>query len=317
MSFVNVQGVRLYYEVYGPVRSHHPPLLLIAGLGFATWSWFKQIPVLASHCQIIVFDNRGSGNSESLPQPYTVATLADDAAGLLDAFGVERAHVLGTSLGGFVAQELTLRYPERVAKLILCCTSFGGANSIPMDWSSLNATMGWGTLSKTQAIRRGLEVATSADYRSAYPEEFAQLVNWRSGPQSQVDYIRQVAAGARFDAAQRVQTIAAPTLIIHGMNDRVVPVKNAELLAQAIPGATLQLVDSAGHLVFIEQADEVNRAIMDFLPVARQRPIPSILHEGKTVLAKPARPLGQVKKWLGQRLHLFRTDEDGNACRGS
>src|SRR3712207_2615695 len=106
MPFVHVQGVSLYYEIHGDAsRSAGPPLLLIAGLGFATWCWFKQIPTLARHYQVIVFDNRGTGRSDKPWQSYTVATLADDAMGLLAALDIPRVHVLGTSLGGFIAQE--------------------------------------------------------------------------------------------------------------------------------------------------------------------------------------------------------------------
>jgi len=256
MPFVQVNGLRLYYEIHGQIaRSTNPPLLLIAGLGFATWGWFKQIPVLARHYSVIAFDNRGSGRSEKPAYSYDVAALADDAAGLLDALDVAQTHVLGTSLGGFIAQELALRYPERLAKLILCCTSFGGARSIPMQWSTLQATLGWGAMSKQQAVRRGLEVATSTAYRDTSADELAQIIEWRQSDQMEHgDYRRQVIAGMRFDAARRVRAITAPTLVIHGADDQVVPVANATLLAQAIPGAQVRIVADAGHLVFIERA---------------------------------------------------------------
>jgi pimeloyl-ACP methyl ester carboxylesterase len=178
-----------------------------------------------------------------------------------------------------------------------------------MDWSALNATMGWGALSKTQAIRRGLEIATSPDYRAAHPEEFAQLVHWRSSQQSHVDYLRQVTAGARFDAAHRVQTITAPTLVLHGTNDRVVPAKNAELLAQAIPHTKLRLIEGAGHLVFIERADEVNQRIIEFLSASPRLTIPPFLQDKKAAFARTARPLGRLKNWFEQRLHSFRAGD--------
>ena len=267
MPFIDARGVRLYYEIHGrALRPTDLPLLLIAGLGFATWCWFKQLPVLGQHYAIIVFDNRGSGRSEKPPHLYDVATLADDAAALLTALGVPRAYVLGTSLGGFIAQELALRHPERVARLILCSTSFGGPRSIPMRWPVLKATLGWGAPTRALAIRKGLEVATSRAYRQACADELERIIGWRQHDQLQPsDYFRQVLAGVRFDAARRVQAIAAPTLVIHGAEDRVVPVANAVLLAQTIPRARLRIINGAGHLVFIERAAEVNRAILAFL----------------------------------------------------
>jgi pimeloyl-ACP methyl ester carboxylesterase len=281
VPYVQLQDIQLSYRIYG--RKRNPadlPLLLIAGLGFATWSWFKQAPVLATQRQVIVFDNRGSGQSEKPRRSYSVATLADDAAGLLDRLGVERAHVLGASLGGFVAQELALRYPERVGRLILCCTSFGGPGHVPMNWPALMATMGWGALSQRQAVRRGLAVATSDAYRATHPDELEQIARWRQNDQlAHSDYVLQLMAGARFDASPRAHTIAAPTLIVHGADDQVVPIENARRLAEAIPGAQLRIFENAGHLVFIEQADAVNQAILRFIAPA-PLPAPRRLAEG-------------------------------------
>jgi pimeloyl-ACP methyl ester carboxylesterase len=264
MPFIEVQGGQLYYEVHGPpALPSHPPLLLIAGLGFATWSWFKQLPTLAQHTQVIVFDNRSTGQSQKLGYPYTIATLADDAAELLAALQIPRAHVLGTSFGGFIAQELALDHPERVATLMLCSTSYGGPQGIPMAGPVLQAPLGWST--PNQAIQRSLELATAPSYRAAHPDEFAQIVTWRQqDPQGYSDTFLQTMAGVSFDSAQRVHAIAAPTLVIHGADDQVVPVASARLLAQAIPNAELRIIPDAGHLVWIERAEEVNQAIVDF-----------------------------------------------------
>jgi len=264
MSVIQVQGRQIYYEVHGQTASpSHPPLLLIAGLGFATWSWFKQLPTLAQHMQVILFDNRGTGQSQKLGFGYTIATLAADAAGLLATMEIPCANVLGASLGGFIAQELALRHPECVGKLILCSTSYGGPQDIPMTGVMLQAPLGWGTAN--QAIERGLELATSPSYRTAHPEEFAQIVAWRQqDPQGYSDAFQQIVAGASFDSVRRVHAIAAPTLVIHGANDQVVPVARAQLLADAIPNARLQIIPDAGHLVFIERPHEVNQAILDF-----------------------------------------------------
>ncbi|HEX6292035.1 MAG TPA: alpha/beta fold hydrolase [Herpetosiphonaceae bacterium] len=272
MPFTTVQGLRLYYDVHGhPRRADTPPLLLIAGLGFSTWCWFKQLPALAEHHQVIVFDNRGTGRSEKPRHPYSVTRMVEDTIGLLDALDVRRAHVLGTSLGGFVAQELAARHPARVGRLVLCCTSYGGPRSVPMSWSALSATLGWGSIDRTQAILRGLRIATSQPYCDEHLDELVQIAEWRqSDPLSRADYFRQVMAGVRFDGLHQARTIAAPTLVLHGTDDRVVPVANARLLGAALPDATVHLLDGAGHLVFIERAAQVNRMILDFLEASAQ-----------------------------------------------
>ncbi len=299
MPFVQINGVFLYYQIHGrPLRLDSPPLLLIGGLGFATWSWFKQIPALTRHYPVIAFDNRGCGRSEKPQHWYDVATLAADAASLLETLDVSRAHVLGASLGGFIAQELALRYPERVAKLILCCTSFGGTRSIPMRWSTLQATLGWGAMSKTMAVRRGLEVATSSAYRDASADELAQIIEWRQSDQmGRGDYVRQVMAGMRFDAARRVHAISAPTLVIHGADDQVVPVANAPLLAQEIPNAQVRIIAGAGHLVFIERAAQVNQAIIEFLGTASPGTAAAV-RDVRSAPAAAARSLPRAWQWL-------------------
>jgi pimeloyl-ACP methyl ester carboxylesterase len=126
MPTVHVNGVKLYYETYGQGEA----LLLIAGIGYGTWLWAKQIPELSKYFSVIAFDNRGVGRSDKPDIEYTISLLASDAYELLRALNVERAHILGISLGGFIAQQLALDHPEIVNKLILCSTSFGGPNMI-------------------------------------------------------------------------------------------------------------------------------------------------------------------------------------------
>src|SRR6266545_2872065 len=194
--------------------------------------------------------------------------------------------------------EFALRYPERVAKLILCCTSFGGTRSIPMRWSTLQATLGWGAMSKTMAVRRGLEVATSSAYRDASADELAQIIEWRQSDQmGRGDYVRQVMAGMRFDAARRVHAISAPTLVIHGADDQVVPVANAPLLAQEIPNAQVRIIAGAGHLVFIERAAQVNQAIIEFLGTASPGTAAAV-RDVRSAPAAAARSLPRAWQWL-------------------
>ena len=260
------------YDVYG----EGPPLLLIAGLGFGRWCWFKQVPTLSRYLRVITFDIRNLDHLDLLDSKdhvHSVPDLTVHAWALLDHLGIERAHVLGTSLGGFVAQELALQRPTLIDRLVLVCTSHGGPESVPMSWEALRAMLGLGARNRADAARRGLESATSAAYRNSHPDEFDQVLRWRiiDAP-SQPSYLEQMMAGARFDVSRRVQDISAPTLVLHGSEDQVVPVDNAEALAREIPNARLRVFEGAGHLVFIERADEVNEEILSFLQAKRSSP---------------------------------------------
>lgn len=243
------------------IRGEGPALVLINGLGFGRWGFFKQVPALSRHFRTITFDVRGERELEG-----GVADLAADVVALLDHLGVRKAHVLGTSLGGFVAQHLALERPDLVDKLVLVCTSYGRGGPESMSPWALSEMIGLPSLNVERAIRRGLETATSESYRAEKPEEFEQVVGWRLVDSPSLStYYQQMRAGARFDVSREVGSITSPTLVIHGSEDNYVPVANAEALAEAIPGARLRVLDSAGHLVFIERAADVNREIVTFL----------------------------------------------------
>ena len=150
-------GVRIAWERHG----EGPPLLLIHGLGYARWGWEPVLPELAERFDVILFDNRGIGESDAPPGPYTVAEMAGDAVRVLDEAGVERAHVVGTSLGGMIAQELALSHPERVDRLVLACTTPGGPNAHPMPQATVALMAEAATLEPAVALRRFVENALS------------------------------------------------------------------------------------------------------------------------------------------------------------
>lgn len=245
------------YDVHG----EGPPLILINGLGFGRWGWFKQVPAFSRHFRTITFDVRGERGLKN-----GVVDLADDVVALMDQLRIRKAHVLGTSLGGFVAQELALRRPDLVDRLVLVCTSYGGNGPEAMSPRALADMVGWGSFTPEGTIRRGLETATSDIYRAERPEEFEQIIRWRLADSPSINaYYEQAMAGARFDLSGDVEHITSPTLVIHGAEDRYIPVANAAALAGAIPGAKLRVLDAAGHLVFIERFADVNREVVTFL----------------------------------------------------
>ena len=251
-------GVRIAYDV----RGGGEPLLLIHGLGYARWGWEPVLDALAERFCVIQFDNRGVGASDAPPGPYTVVQLADDAAAVLDDARIDRAHVVGTSLGGMVAQELALRAPERVDRLVLACTTPGVAGH-PMPAQTVRLLLEAPLLPAAERLRRLVENALA---EPADPELVERILAHRlAAPPDPVAWQAQAAAGATFDGLQRIGGIEAPTLVLQGTADVVVDPRNASLLATRIPGARVTLFEGTGHLFFWEEPERFVQVVSEFL----------------------------------------------------
>jgi 3-oxoadipate enol-lactonase len=244
-------------------RGDGPPLLLIHGLGYARWGWEPVADRLSERFRVLLFDNRGIGESEVPPGPYTAAEMAEDAVQVLDEAGVGYAHVVGTSLGGMVAQELALAHPERVDRLVLACTTPGGAGAFPLPQRTLALIGEAPSLAPEVALRRFVENALADDA----PEELVgRIYAYRlASPPDPAGWQAQAAAGAGFDALDRIGGIGSPTLILHGTDDGVVDSRNAALLAERIPDARVRLFEGRGHLFFWEDPDGFVDAVEGFL----------------------------------------------------
>jgi 3-oxoadipate enol-lactonase len=242
-------------------RGDGPPLLLIQGLGYGRWSWAPIVPALAERYRVLWFDNRGIGDSDKPEGPYTARLMADDARQVLDEAGAGRAHVLGASLGGMIAQELAAGSPERVDKLVLCCTTPGGAATVPMPDVTVRLFAEAATLGPEVALRRFVENALAAD---ASAELIQELFDLRvAHPPDPAGWQAQAAAGVTFAGVDGA--IAAPTLIVTGTEDNVVDPHNSDVLAERIPGAEVQRIDRTGHLFFWEQPGAFVRIVSEFL----------------------------------------------------
>jgi pimeloyl-ACP methyl ester carboxylesterase len=236
-------------------------LLLIQGLGYGRWSWAPIVPTLAERYRVLWFDNRGIGDSDKPDGPYTAKLMAGDALQVLDEAGIERAHVLGASLGGMIAQEVAAGTPERVDKLVLCCTTPGGAATVPMPDVTVRLFAEAPTLAPEVALRRFVENALAAD---ASGDLIQELYDRRvANPPDPAGWQAQAAAGLTFAGVD--SAITAPTLIVTGTEDNVVDPHNSDVLAERIAGAEVQRIDNAGHLFFWEQPDAVVRIISEFL----------------------------------------------------
>lgn len=280
---VKVNGIDLYYEIHGSGE----PLLLIEGLGYSAWMWYKQIPVFSRRYQVILFDNRGAGNTDKPDSEYSIEIMADDASGLLRTLGIGQAHVLGISLGGFIAQELALRHPDLVKSLSLVSTNSGPGkralrnsqhmNGIFKLWGILPGTFEMGGkasvplgfeygITREDRIRYGLSLAFTPDYYRQNPEEIDRIVSWRlENPQPGYAWTRQLMAGMNFDSSERARDIHAPALVINGAEDRIVTPESARELARIIPDSRYVEIEGSGHLLFIERSDEFNEIVMGFL----------------------------------------------------
>jgi pimeloyl-ACP methyl ester carboxylesterase len=251
-------AVRIAYELAG----EGPPLLLIHGLGYARWGWEPVVDGLAERFRLVLFDNRGVGESDVPEGPYTARAMAEDAMAVLDAAGVDRAHVLGTSLGGMVAQEVALGWPDRVDRLVLVCTT-AGVQGLPMPEQTVRLMGEAATMPPLDALRRFVENALAPD---PDPELVERIYQRRvANPFKPEGWQAQAVAGATFDGLDRLGEIAAPTLVLHGTSDAVIDWRNSELLAERIPDARVELFEGGGHLFMWEQPERFVHEVTEFL----------------------------------------------------
>jgi 3-oxoadipate enol-lactonase len=234
------------------------PLLLIAGLGYASWCWQELRAELRGAAAPLAFDNRGTGRSDKPPGPYSIEMLADDAAAVLHAAGHDSAHVLGHSMGGYVALTLALREPGAVRSLILVGTSPGGPDTAPVPQETLESWKLAGTMPPADYARRSMPHSFAPGWTDAHPEAFEGILArrlqfptpaacWLAQYQACVDYVTR-----GIDAS----TIRQPALVIHGAQDRVVPHHNGRLLSQRLPQAKFVSLPEAGHLPMLEDPEE-------------------------------------------------------------
>jgi pimeloyl-ACP methyl ester carboxylesterase len=274
MSTATVGDLDLYYEEHGA----GDPLLLIMGLGADSAAWMFQVPDFARYYRTVVFDNRGVGRSAKPPGPYSIAQMADDTAGLLDAVGIDRCHVVGVSMGGMIAQEMALRHPARVRGLVLACTYPEPDAEIERQRRASVAEMG-GSVTASGDIAIDL---SSLDpllfFQNLLPRVFNQAFIDTELPRlmtlfggalqygiSMEAILGQVAAVMSHRTTDRLHRIGAPTLVITGDADLLIPPAHSDALARHIPGARLVKIPGGSHGFNLETPDVFNRTVLDFL----------------------------------------------------
>jgi 3-oxoadipate enol-lactonase len=211
---------------------------------------------------VIAYDNRGSGGSTVTPGPYTTAGLAADAVALLDVLGIDRAAVFGMSLGGMIAQELAIGWPERVDRLVLGCTHAGVRHAARPPREAGQAF----AMETDDWAERMRALAPFAFASGVDPEMLERFIEKKSADvQDPVGYRAQIAAALSHDTYDRLGHIRAPTLVMTGDDDRVIPGESSKPLAERIPDAELVVIPGTGHLFFMEEPDHTHSVLVDFL----------------------------------------------------
>ncbi len=244
-------------ELFALRRGEGEPLLLVQGMSGTHAAWGDPfLSALEESFDAIAYDHRGIGRSDPAGEPFSIPDLADDAAALLDTLGIESAHVLGISMGGMVAQELALRHPGRIRTLALGCTYCGGAGASLTDEATVSRlAQAMMSGDRERAIRTGYEINVSPGFAAVEENwhPFREMATAVPAPLPTIMLQMQAIGG--HDTQERLAGLAHPTLVVHGDEDRMIPVANAELLGRVIPDATVEILEGVGHLFWWEQPE--------------------------------------------------------------
>ena len=263
-------GLKLRYEI----RGSGEPVALIMGFSGSGRGWGEAfLKLMEARFKIFVIDNRGTGESDKPDTEFTLGDMAADIAAVLDHAKTPRAHIFGISMGGMIAQEFALAYPERTRGLVLGCTNCGASHSVPADPAAIANLIPAPGIDPIEQARRAFSVAcgkaflNSAAGQEILSQAIAEMGNYPITPMH--TFMRQGQAIGSFDSFARLGQIKSPTLIIHGDDDSIVPYPNAEVLQGAIAGSKKHTLKAAGHMFFWEVPDEAARAACDFLSAVK------------------------------------------------
>ena len=262
---VQCNGQTLYWESYGEGK----PLILVMGIGYDSTLWkLHQVPFFSEHFKTIIFDNRDVGRSSKATKAYTIADMADDVAGLMNGLGIEKAHMLGLSMGGMIAQEFAIRYPNKLEKLILTGTGASNARSKfdPISiWSYIKTQDKDGLIFAAQQFIWLFSESFNRNHEAV--NQTLQMLASNPNPVSAEAYQRQAEAYVKHDTLDRLNQVTAPTIVISGEQDRLTPPWICKEVADAIPNAKYKLITGVGssHVLPLERPDDFNQAVLSFL----------------------------------------------------
>jgi len=270
MPKAKVNGINIDYRLSGQGE----PLVMITGTASTQDSWLFQTPVFKKHYRVVIFDNRGAGRSDRPIGPYSIKMMADDTVGLMNHLGIEKAHILGHSMGGMIAQELAINYPERVLRLVLASTFArrDEANGFSSELSQALRYLGYDERHSDSDIgnipnRKAVNALYGLFFNNRlYRTIFIALMKLRvRRVKGTVRIMEQFEAVLGHNTADRLQLVNAPTLVITGSKDRVFKPGSSELIAELIPDARLVRIDNGSHIFFVEMRNKFNKEVLDFL----------------------------------------------------
>lgn len=257
-----IGDIEMAYSVTG----EGPPLVAIMGLTGSRGHWRGFPERFADAYRVITFDNRGVGETTAPRGPYSAAQMADDTLGLMDHLGIGAAVVFGVSMGGMIAQEVALKAPARISKLVLGCTGFGGAKALPPTPDVIAAFASVGKGAGEAGLRKLIELNFSPRFIAEQAATIDEILRYGlANRMSPTGFQGQMGAVMMHDTAARLGAIQAPTLLLTGDVDNLIPGGNAKLLNELIPHAKLVTLPDVGHMFWIEAADAAERAMREFL----------------------------------------------------
>jgi len=261
---VIVNNFNLYYEIYGDSF----PLIMVLGLGAnSDWWGTSFLNKLSEHFKVVVFDNRGTGQSDDPNLDYSITTLAEDVLNMMDSLNIEHAYIFGHSMGGLIVQELVLNYEERFKKVVLCSSSCGGPESITASPKVLEIVERPREGRAPEEIaRETLSILYTDNFLEKYPK-FINLAieNMSINPMSSINYDRQRRAILSFKSCVKLRSLKLPVLIMHGKEDLLVPSENVEVLAKLIPHADIMVFSKSAHAPYVEEPKLFLKTLIDFL----------------------------------------------------
>jgi 3-oxoadipate enol-lactonase len=261
MPMIEANGRTLYYELHGEGE----PLVCVMGLAADTFAWTLQVPAFSARHRTLIFDNRDVGRSALAEGEYEVMDMAGDVFALADALGLAAFHLLGVSMGGAIAQEMALAAPERVRTLTLAAT-FAAGGAYARELSEV-----WGArvhrLTREERVDELMLLCNSEEFfeNADAVATLRGLMLENPHPQPPEAFARQLAASSRHDTRDRLGSLSMPVHVIGAEHDILVPVWKSREIASLIPGARLTVIEKAPHGVNVEQAEEFNRAVLDFI----------------------------------------------------
>jgi pimeloyl-ACP methyl ester carboxylesterase len=257
MPIAGVNGISINFKVEG----RGEPLVMIAGFSASRSSWSSQISFFKKYYRVITFDNRGAGKSDKPEGPYSTRMMADDAVKLLDHLEITKANILGISMGGMIAQEIGINYPERIQKLVLACT-FSCKDGTSGDTPDQAKLLG---LSSQKMAAGMVKLAANKPFNQFFLGTLAAIGTTFASASIKTGLKAQREACNNHNALSRLSVIKTPTLVIVGTKDRIIKPVSSEVIAANIPGAKLVKIEGGSHMLSMEMKNRFNREVLNFL----------------------------------------------------